>query len=149
MPRERRSILVVHGPNLNLLGTREPGIYGTATLAEIDQRLQAMGQALGVAVHCRQSNHEGEIVDLVQAAVGQHHGLLLNLAAYTHSSIAVRDALAAAALPFVEVHLSNTHAREAFRHVSLVAALAVGVVQGFGPQSYELGLRGLVSCLTK
>ncbi len=138
-----RSILVLHGPNLNLLGTREPEKYGASSLVEIDRRLVALADELGVGVQCLQSNHEGALVEAIQAAKGVHDGLVVNLAAYTHTSVALRDALAAVALPFVEVHLTNVHAREAFRHHSMVAALAVGVVQGFGVDSYLLGLRGL------
>jgi 3-dehydroquinate dehydratase II len=141
------SVLVLHGPNLNLLGTREPETYGRDTLADIDRALQQLGVELGVGVECHQSNHEGELVELVQAAAGRHQGLLVNLAAYTHTSVAIRDALAAVALPFVEVHLSNVHARESFRHHSMVASLAAGVVQGFGVDSYLLGLRGLTRWL--
>ncbi len=138
-----RSILVLHGPNLNLLGTREPEKYGASSLVEIDRRLVALADELGVGVQCLQSNHEGALVEAIPAAKGVHDGLVVNLAAYTHTSVALRDALAAVALPFVEVHLTNVHAREAFRHHSMVAALAVGVVQGFGVDSYLLGLRGL------
>jgi 3-dehydroquinate dehydratase-2 len=141
------SILVIHGPNLNLLGSREPEKYGRVTLAEIDRRLELLAAEFDVTVSCRQSNHEGEIVTWIQEARGTHHGLVVNLAAYTHTSVAIRDALAAVGLPFVEVHLTNVHAREAFRHQSMVAALATGVVQGFGADSYLLGLRGLVRCL--
>ncbi|MCC6622998.1 MAG: type II 3-dehydroquinate dehydratase [Deltaproteobacteria bacterium] len=142
------SIKVVHGPNLNLLGTREPGIYGHATLADIDRGLAALGAELGVAVSALQSNHEGALVDAIQACRADGtHGLVLNPGAYTHTSIAIRDALAAVGLPAVEVHLSNVHAREAFRHHSTIADLVVGRVMGFGPESYLLGLRGLVAHL--
>jgi 3-dehydroquinate dehydratase-2 len=141
------SVLVLHGPNLNLLGTREPATYGHTTLVRIDAALAELAQELGVRVVCHQSNHEGELVDLIQGARGGFDGLVVNLAAYTHTSVAIRDALAASGLPFVEVHLTNVHAREAFRHQSMVAALALGVVQGFGADSYLLGLRGLVRWL--
>ncbi len=144
-----RSILVLHGPNLGLLGTREPEKYGTTTLADIDAALAGLANELGVAIECHQSNHEGQLVELIHAARGVHHGLVLNLAAYTHTSVAIRDALAAVELPFIEVHLTNTHAREAFRHHSMVAALAKGIVQGFGADSYLLGLRGLVQWLSR
>ncbi len=143
------SLLVLHGPNLNLLGTREPEIYGSTTLPELDRQIVALGQELGVRVSCSQSNHEGQLVDWIQQAPAEHQGLLLNLGAYTHTSIAIRDALASVELPFVEVHLSNIHARESFRHRSLVSSLAAGVVFGFGPDSYFLGLRGLLACLTR
>ena len=136
-------ILVVHGPNLNLLGVREPGIYGGATMAEIDGSL---GDAAGpdVALEFFQSNHEGELIDAIQGAMGNKDGILVNPGGLTHTSVALRDALLATALPFVEVHLSNIHGREDFRRVSVMADVAVGVVCGFGPSSYLLGLRGLV-----
>jgi len=142
------SIKVVHGPNLNLLGQREPGVYGRATLADIDAALAALGAELGARVTCLQSNHEGALVDAIQACQGDGtRGLVLNPGAYTHTSIAMRDALLAVALPAVEVHLSNVHAREAFRHHSTIADIVVGRVMGFGPDSYLLGLRGLVAHL--
>jgi 3-dehydroquinate dehydratase-2 len=137
-------VLVLHGPNLNLLGSREPETYGRATLADIDARLHAVAAELGATCECAQSNHEGVLVDHIQAARGRFDGILINAAALTHTSVALRDALLAVSLPFVEVHLSNVHAREAFRHRSLLADVARGVVVGFGPLSYELGLRGLV-----
>ncbi len=140
-------VLVLHGPNLNLLGTREPELYGHTTLADITARLETLAAELGVSLSHFQSNHEGALVDRVQQAAGDHAGVLVNPAAYTHTSIALRDALAATGLPFVEVHLSNVHAREEFRHHSLLADLAVGQVVGFGAASYSLGLRGLVAHL--
>ncbi|WP_216916021.1 MULTISPECIES: type II 3-dehydroquinate dehydratase [unclassified Synechococcus] len=145
-------LLVLHGPNLNLLGQREPGLYGSSTLAAIDAALEQQAAALGVELACFQSNHEGALVDRIQQAVGQAgspacDGILINAAAYTHTSVAIRDALLAVALPFVEVHLSNTHAREAFRHRSLLADRALGVICGFGPTSYRLALEGLVAHL--
>ncbi len=136
-------ILVVHGPNLNLLGTREPGVYGATTLAEIDDSLRAAAPE-GVVLSFFQSNHEGELIDSIQGAIESEDGLLVNPGGLTHTSVALRDALLAAALPFVEVHLSNIHGREEFRRVSIMADVAVGVVCGFGPFSYLLGLRGLV-----
>lgn len=149
MTERASSILVLHGPNLNLLGTREPDTYGHTTLQQIDESLGALAAELGVRVACHQSNHEGELVNLIQGARGAFDGLVVNLAAYTHTSVAIRDALAATGLPFIEVHLTNVHAREAFRHHSMVAALAKGVVQGFGADSYLLGMRGLVRWLQR
>ena len=143
-------ILVLHGPNLNLLGTREPGVYGRASLAEIDAQLVSWARQRGISLRCVQSNHEGALVDSVQAAVShQVDGALINAAAYTHTSIALRDALLATALPFVEVHLSNIHGRERFRQRSLLADRAIGVVCGFGALSYRLGLEGLVAALER
>ena len=140
-------IAVVHGPNLNLLGDREPEVYGRATLADIDAALTRLGAELGAAVEPFQSNHEGALVDFVQRT--EADGLLVNAAAYTHTSIALGDALAGVARPYVEVHLSNVFARERFRHRSLIAARAVGVVGGFGPASYTLALRALVEHLNR
>lgn len=137
-------IAVVHGPNLNLLGQREPSIYGAVTLAEIDRRLEALAGELGVEVGSFQANGEGALVDHLQAVAPRTDGFVVNAGAYTHTSVALRDALVATARPFVEVHLSNVHAREPFRHHSYLADRAVGVVAGFGAESYLLGLRGLV-----
>jgi 3-dehydroquinate dehydratase-2 len=136
-------ILVIHGPNLNLLGTREPEIYGRRTLAEIDARLAELGRGLGVAVEAFQSNHEGAIVDRIQQAIGACDGLIINAAAYTHTSVAIRDALSMLSVPVVEVHLSNIHRRETFRHTSLMADVVTGQVLGLGPAGYELALRAL------
>ena len=141
-------ILVLNGPNLNLLGTREPDVYGAATLDGIQAELELLASELGVEIEFYQSNHEGELVDRVQAASGSVDGILVNPAAYTHSSIALRDAFAAVGIPFVEVHLSNIHAREEFRKHSLLADLAIGCVVGFGSSSYSLGLRALVGTLS-
>jgi 3-dehydroquinate dehydratase-2 len=135
------SILVIHGPNLNLLGTREPAVYGTTTLAEIDKGLKALGDQLGVGVATLQSNHEGAIIDAIHAARGQHDAIVINPGAFTHYSIAIRDAIAAVGLPVVEVHLSNVHKREEFRHTSVISPVAVGTIAGFGAESYYLGLR--------
>lgn len=140
-------LLALHGPNLNLLGTREPGLYGSATLEQINAALRERAMALGAGIDCFQSNHEGELVDRIQAARGQTAGILINAGAYTHTSIALRDALLAVAIPYVELHLSNTHARETFRHHSVLADRALGVICGFGPASYGLALEGLVSHL--
>lgn len=137
-------VLVLSGPNLQLLGTREPSIYGTETLADIHRRLVARGKELGVAVTCAQSNHEGVLLDRIAEARAKFDGLLLNAGALTHTSLALHDALKAVALPCVEVHLSNPEAREAYRHVSRVAAACIGKVAGFGGESYVLGLEGLV-----
>lgn len=136
-------VQVIHGPNLNLLGMREPKVYGRTTLAEINLRIAEVAEEIGVEVVIRQSNHEGEIVDLIQATSNGFDGILINPAAYTHTSVAIRDALAAVGLPAVEVHLSNIHKREPFRHHSMISDVAVGVIAGFGPFGYELGLRAL------
>lgn len=136
------TVWVLHGPNLNLLGTREPGIYGTTTLADIDRELREAGSACGVAVECFQSNHEGALVDRVQAAPAAGVGfIVINPAAFTHTSVALRDALAAVAVPFVEVHLSNVHRREPFRHHSYLSDIAVGTIVGLGPAGYRLALQ--------
>jgi 3-dehydroquinate dehydratase II len=140
-------ILVLSGPNLQLLGTREPEIYGKETLAGIHKRVMARGKELGVQVTCKQSNHEGELLDLIGGARGKFEGLLLNAAALTHTSLALFDALKAVALPCVEVHLSNPEAREAYRHASKVAPACIGKVSGFGGDSYVLALEGLVKKL--
>jgi 3-dehydroquinate dehydratase-2 len=141
------SILVLHGPNLNLLGQREPETYGKMTLREIDQMLNKEAKALQVNLSITQSNHEGALVDAIQASRDQYHGLLINAAAYTHTSVAIRDAIAAVNLPTVEVHLSNIYRRESFRHHSYIAPIAIAQVSGFGADSYRLGLQGLVSYL--
>lgn len=140
-------LLALHGPNLNLLGVREPGLYGTASLDAINAELGQRAAELGAGIDCFQSNHEGALVDRIHGARGAVDGILINAGAYTHTSIALRDALLAVAIPYVELHLSNTHAREPFRHHSTLADRAVGVICGFGPLSYRLALEGLVAHL--
>lgn len=143
------SILVLHGPNLNLLGKREPGIYGSSTLEDIVRLLEEEATYHKVTVSSLQSNHEGVLVDAIHAALGKHQGLLINAGAYTHTSVAIRDAIAAVNLPTVEVHLSNIYRREAFRHHSYIAPVAIGQISGFGADSYRLGLQALVNHLRK
>ncbi len=138
------SIAIIHGPNLNLLGTREPEIYGTTTLDDINQAVESLAETLGVNVSFYQNNIEGELVSYIQSLKGNCDGIVINAAAYTHTSVAIRDALGASGISFVEVHLSNVHARESFRHESLLADKAKGVICGFGATSYLLGLRGLI-----
>lgn len=140
------AVAVLHGPNLNLLGRREPDVYGRTTLAALDELLRREAAALGCALRIEQHNGEGALIDAVHRALELGEaGLLINPGGYTHTSVALRDAIAGVGLPTVEVHLSNTHAREAFRHHSTVAPVVLGRVMGFGPQSYLLGLRGLVA----
>lgn len=143
------NILVLHGPNLNLLGRREPGIYGSVTLDEINSRLVEAGAKLNCKIIVLQSNHEGVLVDAIHDAFGKHQGIIINAGAYTHTSIALRDALAGVAIPVVEVHLSNIYQRESFRHHSYIAPIAVGQISGFGAESYYLGLQALVNHLQK
>ncbi len=134
-------ILVIHGPNLNLLGKREPDIYGTVTLDEINRRLSALAGELGIEVSFFQSNHEGELVQKIQDAMGVYQAIVINPGAYTHTSVALRDAISSTGIPTVETHLSNIHRREEFRKHSYVSGVAVGQIAGFGPDSYLLALR--------
>ena len=138
-------LLVLHGPNLNLLGTREPSVYGQMSLPEIDKSIARRGGELGIAVQTKQSNVEGELVTWIQHARGHFDGIIINPAAYTHTSIVIRDAIAAVALPTVEVHLSNIHQREEFRHHSFIAGVALGQIAGFGPTGYLLALNALTA----
>jgi 3-dehydroquinate dehydratase-2 len=142
-PSSSPRILVIHGPNLNLLGRREPEIYGRTTLDEINSQLAALGAQLGLALETFQSNHEGAIVDRIQQAAGVYDGLIINAAAFTHTSIAIRDALAMIEAPVIEVHLSNIHRREPFRHTSMTAGVVTGQILGLGAAGYALALRGL------
>lgn len=144
---KKRKILVLHGPNLNLLGKRQPEIYGRLTLEQINRKIRTLARELGVEVEIRQSNSEGELVNWIQESPGQFGALVINAAAYTHSSVALRDALIAVGVPAIEVHISNIHKREEFRKRSLIAEAVVGQITGFGVQSYLLGLRAAVEYL--
>jgi 3-dehydroquinate dehydratase-2 len=141
------SLLVLHGPNLNLLGKREPHIYGSVTLEEINKFLLKEAERLGTSLVSVQSNHEGSLVDKIQEALGLYQGVIINPGAYTHTSVAIRDAIAAVKIPTVEVHLSNIYQRESFRHHSYIAPIAIGQISGFGPNSYRLGLQALIDYL--
>ena len=137
----KKKILVLNGPNLNLLGKRQPEIYGTSTLAQIEQRIRALAKELGIEIEVRQSNSEGELVTWIQEAANKFGAIVINPAAYTHTSLAMRDAVSAVGIPTVEIHISNIHKREPFRHHSFIAEVAVGQIAGFGVDSYLLGLR--------
>jgi len=140
-------ILLLHGPNLNLLGTREPEVYGSMTHDDINKKITELGKELGVEIKCAQSNHEGVLIDALQDARTWANGVVFNPGGYTHTSVALRDAISAIVIPVIEVHLSNVYAREEFRHTSLVSAVCKGKVSGFGWHSYELGLRGLIDII--
>lgn len=144
---KKKKILVLNGPNLNLLGKRQPDIYGRLTLEQINRKIRALAKELGVDVDIRQSNHEGELVTWIQQAPGQFGAIVINPAAYTHSSVAMRDAITSIGLPTIEIHLSNIHRREPFRHHSFIAEAAVGQIAGFGADSYLLGLRAAAARL--
>lgn len=139
--------LVINGPNLNLLGTREPGVYGAATLQDINDGLSSKAEALGVEVDFYQSNHEGGIIDAIHSARGSYDGIVMNAGAYTHYSYAIRDAIAGVEIPCVEVHITNIYKREDFRHHSVIAPVCIGQISGLGPKGYELGLLALINCL--
>jgi len=142
-------ILLIHGPNLNLLGQREPEVYGKVTIEEINQDVKKEADAEGINVEIMQSNHEGEIVDIIGKAKDRFEGIIINPAAYTHTSIAIRDAISAAGIPAIEVHLSNIYSREEFRHTSLVAPVALGQISGFGKYSYILAIKAIAKILNK
>lgn len=147
MAQSDKRVLVLNGPNLNLLGTREPDVYGSTTLQDIEQALQSLGQQLGATVDCRQSNVEGQLIDWLHEGRDTFDGVVINPGGLTHTSVSLRDGISASGLPTVEVHISNTAARESFRHKSLVAAVCIGSVIGFGKNSYTLGLRALIDYL--
>lgn len=138
-----KKILVIHGPNLNMLGKREPEVYGKTTLTEINQSLITLGKTLGMEIEAYQSNHEGAIVDRIQKAAGDYNGIIINPAAYTHTSIAIRDALLLFDAPIIEIHLSNIDKRESFRHTSMIADVVTARLAGFGAQGYSLALKGI------
>jgi 3-dehydroquinate dehydratase-2 len=145
--KSRKRVLVIHGPNLNMLGKREPDIYGHESLDQINKQLVEQGRGLGIDVVTFQSNHEGVIVEEIQEALGNYHGIIINPAAYTHTSVAIRDALIMLDIPVIEIHLSNIHKRETFRHQSMIADIAAARIAGFGSHGYMLGLEGLAKIL--
>ena len=143
-----KTLLVLNGPNLNLLGTREPAVYGATTLADVEAMCKAAGEKLGFTVDCRQSNHEGALIDAIHEAgrafaAGTHAGVVLNAGAYTHTSVALHDAIKGAAVPVIELHISNVHARETFRHHSWISPVAAGIIVGFGVDGYVLAIEAL------
>jgi 3-dehydroquinate dehydratase-2 len=142
-----KSVLVLNGPNLNMLGIREPGTYGSTSLADIEAMCRAQGERLGLDVTCRQSNHEGQLIDWIQQAMGEFGGIVINPGGYSHTSVAIPDAMRAVKLPVVEVHISNIHARESFRHHSFVSAVAVGVICGLGAAGYRFAIEALAEKL--
>ncbi len=142
-------ILLINGANLNMLGTREPDKYGNKTLKDIETEVIAYGQELGAEIKVWQSNYEGEIVEKIQSAKGVYDGILINAGGYTHTSVVIRDAISAVNIPAVEIHMTNIHSRENFRHTSLLTGVCIGIVAGFGDKSYTLALEGLVSYLNK
>lgn len=142
-----KKILVLNGPNLNMLGVREPGVYGTLSLQAIEQRLRKLADELSVDLECFQSNHEGGLIDKIHEAYSAVDGIIMNPGAFTHYSYAIRDAISTVQIPTIEVHISNIHKREAFRHVSVIAPVALGQIAGLGAEGYELGLRAIVSHL--
>ena len=144
-----KKVLVLHGPNINLTGIREPGTYGKQTLAQINESIGQLAQQLGVACDIFQSNHEGELIDLLHRALTDYDGILLNAGAYTHYSYAIRDAIASVEKPFIEVHMSNVHKREEFRHHSVISPVCAGVIAGFGADSYLLALEALAGILER
>lgn len=141
------SLLVLNGPNLNLLGTRQPQVYGSTTLADVEALCRQAGERLGIGIDFRQSNHEGVLIDWIHEAKGRHAGIVLNAGALTHTSIAIMDAIAGVELPVAEVHLSNIHRREEFRHLSYISKVAVGMIAGFGAHGYVLGIEALANHL--
>jgi 3-dehydroquinate dehydratase-2 len=143
-----KSILVLNGPNLNLLGTRQPEVYGSTTLADVEAMCADKAKALGIEIDFRQSNHEGTLVDWIHQAKGKHDGILINAGAYTHTSIALHDAIASVELPVAEVHISNIHKREEFRHLSYISKVSVGMICGFGTYGYLMGIDALVNHLS-
>ncbi|AWI83515.1 type II 3-dehydroquinate dehydratase [Alloyangia pacifica] len=143
------SLLILNGPNLNLLGLRQPEVYGRTTIADVEAMCRSHAEALGVALDFAQSNHEGALIDAIHAARGTKDGIILNAGAYTHTSLALMDAISSAEVPTIELHLSNVHAREEFRHVSYIAKVALGVICGFGPRGYTLAMDALVSHLER
>lgn len=141
------SVLILNGPNLNMLGKREPALYGSISLADIEKTCTDVGEKLGLAVTCHQSNAEGKLIDWCQEARDTHDGIIINAGGYTHTSVALRDALSVAEIPVIEVHISNIHARESFRHNSLISGVAVGMVCGLGPIGYRLALEAMADIL--